>query len=463
MKLLKNPGSFRDPAGQIYNYDNRIIRIIKKFGKDRYDAIKQSGVIEDSINKNFLIHTKDVTDEFTKFKNDDDCYFLEHKKIDYISYPYEWSFFQLKAAALHHLNYQIFLIDRNIVLIDSSAYNIQFINYKPIFIDLLSLEKYQDGDYWKGHSQFLRQFLNPLLLRSIKGIQFNNWFKGNLDGIKTSDLNDILSIKDKLSINIFFSVVLLSKLENQNKIDPKGALSKLKKKKSLSKNSYKAMLTNLKNWIEKLEPLNKKTDWDTYSSINTYKKDEELKKLEVVRNFSKKNKPEIIADIGCNDGLYSLESLNAGAKKVIGFDIDINSIDKAYKKSVNNNLNFLPLYFDAMNPSSNLGWNEKERNSFNDRINFDAIIALAFEHHLTLANNIPLDETIKWLMGIAPKGLIEFVDKQDETVKRMLSLKGDIFPNYSLENFEKNIQKFGKIVNKTLISNTRILYEFEKD
>ena len=33
MKLLKNTGSFRDPAGQIYYYDNRIIRIIKNLEK----------------------------------------------------------------------------------------------------------------------------------------------------------------------------------------------------------------------------------------------------------------------------------------------------------------------------------------------------------------------------------------------------------------------------------------------
>ena len=223
------------------------------------------------------------------------------------------------------------------------------------------------------------------------------------------------------------------------------------------------MLVQLKNWIKKLEPLNKKTEWDTYSTTNTYQKDQEVKKLKVVHDFSKKNKPKIIADIGCNDGLYSFESLKAGAKKVVGFDIDINSIERAYKKTVKENLNFLPLYFNALNPSSKLGWNEKERNSFNERINFDAMIALAFQHHLALANNIPLDETIKWLMNIAPIGLIEFVNKNDETVKKMLSLKGDIFPNYNIENFEKNILKNGKIVNKTIISDTRILYEFKKD
>ena len=116
-----------------------------------------------------------------------------------------------------------------------------------------------------------------------------------------------------------------------------------------------------------------------------------------------------------------------------------------------------------MNPSSKLGWNENERESFIDRSKFDAIISLAFVHHLTLANNVPLDQAIKWLMKIAPIGLIEYVDKEDETVKKMLSLKGDIFPDYNKENFERNILVNGSIVNKIDLSKTRILYEFKKN
>lgn len=463
MQLLKNPGSFRDPAGQVFNYNNRIIRVVKKFGKKRYDYIKDKDVISESIKKKFLIPTKDVTGEFKEAKINDCIYFLEHQKIDYISYPYEWSFYQLKSAALHHLDFQLFLIDKDVVLIDSSAFNIQFINHKPIFIDILSLDKYNEGDYWKGHSQFLQQFLNPLLLRSIKGIPFNDWYKGNLDGIKTSDLNELLSFKDKLSLNIFFSVTLLAKLESQNRSNPDKALDKIKKRKSLTKNSYKSMLRQLRNWIQKLEPLKKKTVWDDYSLKNTYQKEEEEEKIKIVKEFTQINKPKLIADIGCNDGLYSFESLKNGASKAIGFDIDINSIDRAYKKSLKEDLNFLPLYFNAMNPSSKLGWDENERKSFNERITFDAVIALAFEHHIALANNVPLEDTVKWLMNIAPIGLIEFVDKEDETVKKMLSLKGDIFPNYNQKNFEKYIENNGKIIKKTIISKTRVMYEFKKN
>ena len=464
MKLQRNLGSFRDPSGQIYEFNKRIIRIIKKSGAKRYNHLKSKKIIEESIDNGFLIQTKDVTDEFKKTNDDqNNVYYLEHERLDYISYPYEWSFYQLKDAALHHLNFQLFLLDRDCVLIDSSAFNIQFNNNKPIFIDLLSLDKYETGDYWKGHSQFLQQFLNPLLLKSLKGIDYNNWYKGNLDGIATTDLNKLLSLKNKFSINVLISVTLLSKLDKNNKIDPQKALVKIKNKKKLSKNSYKSILLQLKKWILKLKPKEEKTVWDSYSKLNTYKNNEQETKLKLINEFSKKYQPNLLADVGCNDGVYSFESINAGAKKVVGFDIDLNSLNRAYLISKKNNLNFLPIYLDAMNPSANLGWNENERLSFNKRMDFDCMIALAFEHHLALANNVPLNETVNWLVSIAPYGLIEFVEKEDETVKRMLSLKGDIFPNYNMNNFEKNILLKCKIKNKTQISKTRFLYEFSKD
>ena len=145
---------------------------------------------------------------------------------------------------------------------------------------------------------------------------------------------NFLRIFFTLELNVFFSVVLLSKLEKQNTINPKKALKKLQKKKSLSKNSYKSLLIQLKKWINELEPLKKRTEWDSYSSVNTYNIEQEKKKIDVVKNFTERIKPNLMADIGCNDGLYSFESLRSGCKKAIGFDIDINAIDRAYINSL---------------------------------------------------------------------------------------------------------------------------------
>ena len=142
-----------------------------------------------------------------------------------------------------------------------------------------------------------------------------------------------------------------------------------------------------------------------------------LKKKMKKRNsekFYKENNLSMLADLGCNDGEYSRLAIENGTKGVIGFDFDINSINRAFKISKDNKLNFLPLFFDATNPSCNLGWLEKERQGFNSRAKFDGVIALAFEHHLAIAKNIPLDQVIKWITSLAPKGLIEFVPRMPQ-------------------------------------------------
>ena len=151
-RINKNPGSYKDPAGSIYNYDDKILRTIKNQGIKRYEFIKENNLLDLSIKNKFLIETKEVNELKEKPEFSDAFYILEHECIPYVSYPYEWGFYQLQSAALHHLNFQIFLLEKNAVLIDASAYNIQFIGNKPIFIDVLSIDKYEEGDFWKGHT-----------------------------------------------------------------------------------------------------------------------------------------------------------------------------------------------------------------------------------------------------------------------------------------------------------------------
>ena len=171
--MIFDEGSFRDPAGKVFYNSNKVYRIVKQAGKDRIDFLNSKDLINKSSKNDFLIESRSLSDQEVKNLgfNKEEIIF-EHKKIPYVSYPYEWSFSQLKAAALHHLDFNIFLLEQGATLIDASAYNIQFIGSKPIFIDLLSIREYIDGEYWYGHKQFCENFLNPLVLTSKKGVQF---------------------------------------------------------------------------------------------------------------------------------------------------------------------------------------------------------------------------------------------------------------------------------------------------
>jgi hypothetical protein len=76
---------------------------------------------------------------------------------------------------------------------------------------------------------------------------------------------------------------------------------------------------------------------------------------------------------------------------------------------------------------------------------------------------VPLGEVVRFIAGLAPRGLIEFVPKTDPTSRRMLALKGDIFPDYEEAAFERALAAEARIVRRDQVSDTgRRLYWFER-
>jgi ribosomal protein L11 methylase PrmA len=267
---------------------------------------------------------------------------------------------------------------------------------------------------------------------------------------------------DSLSWNVFTQVLLQAQLEKNNIANPDLAAYKAKKAKPLPKSAYRMLLIQFRNWISKLEPKDKdKTVWEEYAQSNTYNIDETSTKRNIVQQFVRKYKPKHIVDIGCNIGYYSHSALEAGAEYVIGYDSDINAIELAFKRAQLQKIPFLPLYLDATNPSPSQGWLQSERQGFDQRNRVDMVIALAFEHHLAIGKNIPLDQVIGWITSIAPKGLIEFVPKSDKTIGQLLALKEDMFDDYSEDRFTKVLSSHASIVGKTKVSASgRVIYEY---
>jgi hypothetical protein len=110
-----------------------------------------------------------------------------------------------------------------------------------------------------------------------------------------------------------------------------------------------------------------------------------------------------------------------------------------------------------------VGWRQHERRGLKERARCDAVLALAFIHHLVIGRNIPLEEVIDWITRLAPQGIIEFVQKDDPTIKQMLALREDIFENYSQSAFEAALSRRAKIVGVDVVSGTgRRLYGFSR-
>jgi ribosomal protein L11 methylase PrmA len=437
-----------------------VFRTVSVRAAEAFRAARDSGILARYADQGVLIQSSSVDAVDVGLRDPGVAHVVEHPRIPFISYPYEWSFSLLKAAALRHLDLQLSLLGDNFALSDATAYNIQFLGSRALFIDLLSIRPYREGEYWLAHNQFCEQFLNPLLLRSLFGIPHNDWYRGRLEGIPSAAIEKILPIHRKFSLRMLGHVVGPARLQRDSE---RRRTSKVVRG-SLPRFAYQSLLQQLRKWIAALKPLSGDTQWKDYENFHSYSGDEDAAKRELVARFVSDVRPAMIWDLGCNTGIHCEIAARSGAITVVGFDFDHGALDKAFARSENENLNFLPLFLDGANPSPSQGWAQKERLGLTDRAPADCLLALAFIHHLCIARNVPLPEAVDWLIGLAPKGLIEFVQKDDPTVKEMLALREDVFDGYNEQNFVSAVEARARIVKQRRNpDNGRLLVIYERN
>ncbi len=462
-----DPGSFRDPSGWVGNKDGRIIRIITERGADEFRWVRDRGLLDTLERGGFLVPTREISATELGLEGEQASHVLEHQRVRFLSYPYEWSFSALQTAALFHLDLHLALLEHAATLVDASAYNVQFEGARPVFIDVLSLRRYRDGQLWDGHRQFCEQFLHPLLLTALRGVPFNAWYRGAMEGIPASQLSAVLSPRQKASWRVLAHVVAPAKLQRAAERGRLTVQSASTSKRTLPKRSLIGLLQTLRNWIARLEPHAATASphgWSAYAAHNTYAAEEAAAKQRFIADFAAVHRPRQLLDLGCNSGDYAAAALASGAESVIGLESDPATADRAFRRAFADRLNFLPLVIDAADPSPARGWRGLERRAFSQRASFDGLMALAFEHHLAIGRNIPLDQLIAWLTGLAPCGVIEFVEKDDPTIQRMLALRDDIFDGYSRESFTSLLSRHARIVRQETISSSgRVLFWYEHD
>jgi ribosomal protein L11 methylase PrmA len=461
---VRSPASFRDPSGHVYVHGGRILRTISKPAAPAYELVRDSGLLRRWIDRGWLVETREApASALEGLTADAPAHVLEHARIPFISFPYEWSFGALKSAALLHLDLQRDALDHGVELSDASAYNVQFTGANPVFIDVLSFRPYAPGGYWTAHRQFCHQFLNPLLLRALAGVPHNAWFRGTLEGIPTTELNRLVPAARKLSWNVFSHVTLPARVE-ANLARQALAGSTPAPRRPLPKASYVGLLDQLRRWIAKLEPRGRpQTTWSEYETGHTYEAEEHGKKRAFVEAFVGERQPALLWDLGCNTGEYSELALREGAGVAIGFEADHGALERAFERAATKRLAFVPLYLDAANPSPDQGWNQRERGGLASRGPAGAVLALAFAHHLAIGRNIPLDMLLAWLISCAPAGVVEFVPKTDPTVQRMLANREDVFGEYTEEAFTNLLSARARIAKSEVVSATgRRLFIYER-
>jgi ribosomal protein L11 methylase PrmA len=416
MRAEPLPGSHRDPAGGVFRFGERILRAVAPAHEAEFSAALRTGVLDRLADSGRIVAFEPVSASPAALGLGEASRVLEHPRLPFISYPYEWSFEALRAAGVHHLEVHLEAMEGGLTLSDASAYNVQFLGTDPVFIDLLSFRPYREGEIWSGYRQFCEQFLNPLLLCAHTGLMPNAWYRGALEGIRTVELRQLLPWRALLGRRTLTHVVMHAALDGaaQRNAGADEALSA-----ALPRAAFLRLLNDMRNWLAALSPKRQRSRWADYASTCSYTDEERAAKRAEVASFAGALQPKMLWALGCNTGEYPLIALKSGASRAIGWDGDAAAIDIAFRTARDARAAFTPLVCDLANPSPSQGWGQAERAGMHERSTADAVMALAIIHHLVFGANVPLPKATAWIVGLAPRGLIEFVPPDDIQVREM--------------------------------------------
>lgn len=448
-----HPASFRDPSGFVFKYDSKFYRQVNKAYAADYDLLMHSGLYEKLSSQGLLIshiEANDVVAERDHFYKT-----LLPLQIDFVSYPFEWTFSQLKDAALLTIQVLKTSLDHGMILKDATPYNIQVIGGKPVFIDTLSFEKYDAGKAWVAYRQFCTMFLFPLYLEHYLKTDLQKTLLVYPDGIPIDTTSRLLPLKSRARLGVWLHVYLQNTVSRT--AGPKPEVEKFNRKKLLN------LIQHLEKTISDIKSRVSVSAWNRYYdetiSGNNYLQEKET----IFRWLLTKIDANTALDVGANNGHFS-KILAEHNLQVVAIDSDSASVNALYEEVKAKRIaNILPLVIDIANPSPAAGFQNSERPSFLGRINPGLTVALGLVHHLVIGRNIPLPKLAQLFADISPLLIIEFIPRNDEKVVQMLASRKDVFLDYTCDNFESAFSQHFIIKElKDIPGSPRTIYLMEK-
>jgi len=453
-KIEANSGSFRDPANRVYEIASkskadqpRILRGLSKDALVIYQNLSQEEFFNKLLKTGRIVKTNLLpsTDIDAKAIMAEDGWagVLEHEVVPFVTYPYEWTFSMLKDAALLQLHLIEESLENGWTLKDATPYNIQWVGSRPVFIDVPSFEPWIEGEPWVGYRQFCSMFLIPLLIRAHLGIDHLPLLRSYLDGISPTEAVKFFTGTKRFKKGVMSHIVFPAKVENSIlKRERDNVPARQRTARKQSKAMVVGLVQSLSRLVKRLSIKIEHTDWSQYDKTHTYQEKEfEAKKAFVLKHTSATRRDHIW-DIGSNTGTFSRIG-SEFCNQVISVDGDHDAVEQLFlSEKKNKTSNILPLVMNLSNISPGQGWAGNERQAYDQRKKPDLVLALALIHHVRMSANIPNFLFLKWLHSLEADVILEFVNREDEMVIKLLTNKKEQYDDYSLNQFIEEAEQF---------------------
>lgn len=445
-----DPGSFRDPASRVLHHDGAVYRSLSETGRVDWRALSASPLFDRWVESGRVVATTEV-------EIDGDLY-LEHARIPFWSYPYEWPFSMLKAAAALQLSLLREALENGLTLKDATPYNVQFRGTEPVFVDIGSFTAYEPGEPWLGYRQFCRQFLYPLLIRAHADVPFQPMLRGSLDGVPAPTARQMLKGRRTLAPGVLADVALQARAERSMSASNRNVRSEL----SEAGFDAKLILGN----VRRLEKVIEKTTWDPgdstwsgYASCD-HVATQRAPKEEFVRRVAAARRRRLVWDLGANDAHFSRAVADL-ADTVVAVDGDEETIENVFRSLRSDGPgNVLPLVMDLADPSPGLGWRGVERRTLEERDRPDLVLLLAVVHHLVIGSNLPLASVIDWLRSLDADVVFEWVPPGDPMSQQLTANKRaiEVHADYTEEHLRNYLADSFEIVEEMPLEGRRLFH-----
>lgn len=471
--------SFRDPAGSLFRFEDRILRVVNPAGVADLTAFLNSPVAHKLLASGRVVKTRTLDEGASRdlmaepaiarlFEARAGQMIVEHERIGFPGFPYEWTPEMLHAAGLLTLDLAQELVSDGLGLKDATPYNVLFRGPEPVFIDVLSFERREPGDAtWLPYAQFVRTFLLPLLANRAYGLGLDQILTTRRDGLEPEEVYRWSKPLERLRPPFFSLVSMPTWLGKKHSPDDSSIYSK-----KLLPNTDKArfiletLLNGLRRTLHRLQPARGgRSTWSDYMASHNYTADHFSAKQRFVQEALAEFPCRSVLDVGCNTGHFSAIAARSGAS-VVAIDYDPVVLGDVWRNARAEKLDILPLAVNLTRPSPGTGWRNQECPSFLDRARgkFDCVLMLAVIHHMLVTERVPLEDIVGLASELTTDLLIiEFIAPEDSMFRRLTRGREELHKDLDREVFEAVCDpRFERVRTQHVEGTTRWLYLLRK-
>jgi SAM-dependent methyltransferase len=458
--------TFRDPAGELQLTATCALRRIRPAAQQETRAflaaplrlaLEQSGDLIRSRIAETGLHPYIAPGEL----------WLEHPRIDPISYPWEWTTAQWRAAAELTLRIASQAIDAGWTLKDATPLNIVFDGPRAVLVDVLSFERRDPhSSFWLAYGQFVRTFLLPLIAAKylrwpLPATMFAR------DGYEPRQVYEALPSWRRLSPDLLDVVTLATAFERPGQSPGRAATKKAPSTTdpALATHLLKKRIQRLGKQIRNATSQSSPSQWSQYEkSAGHYQSSDVDEKQQFVKSILARCRPERVLDIGANTGTYSLLAADAGAK-VVSLDSDSAALEVLWRTAAKQNKPITALVADIARPTPAAGWRNREHFSLLDRLTgeFDLVLMLAVIHHLILRHQLPLTHIAGLCAALTRRWLVlEWVPPSDPMFQEWLRGRDDLYGHLTEADLTRAFSPHFAVVERAQLGNGRVLLLFDR-